>query len=121
MPVVRIFALPPSEPTAVADCLDAVVVGLSAALDTEPPGIWATWIPISAQHTGRQPRAFRGHCPTVTVLAMPGRSLSQRQDGLAAVARAVSGALGLPIEDVWVHWQELEPGLVFAGGSLRGP
>lgn len=119
MPVVRIAALSPPDPDAVHRCLEAVVDGLAAALGCAPAGVWASWTPVSAQHTGHQRRVFQGHCPTVTVLAMPGRPLPQRQAGLAAVAWAVASSLELPVEDVWVHWRELEEGLVFAGGALR--
>ena len=50
------------------------------------------------------------------LVAQQGRRARLR---LRAAAEATSAALGVPLEDVWVHWEELRPGRVFAGGGIR--
>ncbi len=120
MPVVQIHALPPPSPDRVDACLAAVVTALSDGLGCEPAGVWAQWCAAAAMHTGPQRRDFAGHCPVVIIRARRGRAPEQIAQGLAATAAAVATSLGLPLDDVWVHWQELDPAQVFAGGQLQG-
>jgi phenylpyruvate tautomerase PptA (4-oxalocrotonate tautomerase family) len=119
MPVVTVHALPPADPAAVDRCLSAITAALAEALHQDRQGVWAQWVDARAEHTGATVRAFEGHCPVVVVRARAGRHGGVIQAGLRAVAEATSGALGLPLEDVWVHWEELRPGRVFAGGGVR--
>ncbi len=119
MPVVTVSALAPPDPAAIDRCLAAVVEGLAGALQQDPQGVWAQWVTVAAMHTGATPRAFDGHCPVVVVRARAGRHPHVVQLGLRAVAEAVAESLGLPVADVWVSWEELAPGRVFAGGRVR--
>jgi hypothetical protein len=55
----------------------------------------------------------------VTILTRGGRTDETVAAGLRAAAEAVSAALSLPLEDVWVHWVDCPPGRIFAGGAVR--
>lgn len=119
MPVVVVHARAPADPGAIDRCLAAVTARLAAALQQDRRGVWAHWVGVEAMHTGATPRAFAGHCPLVVVRARAGRHPHVVQHGLRAVAEAVAESLGLPLADVWVSWEELVPGRVFAGGGIR--
>jgi phenylpyruvate tautomerase PptA (4-oxalocrotonate tautomerase family) len=119
MPIVTVHALPPADPAVVDRCLSALTEALAGALQQDQQGVWAQWVNVRAMHTGAQRRGFVGHCPVVIIRARAGRHGGVIQAGLRAAAEATSAALGLPLEDVWVHWEELRPGRVFAGGGVR--
>lgn len=119
MPVVTVSALPPSDRAAIDRCLAAVIQRLAAALQQDRQGVWAQWVSAEAMHIGATRRSFDGHCPVVVVRARAGRHPHVVQLGLRAVAEAVAESLALPVEDVWVSWEELAPGRVFAGGGVR--
>lgn len=119
MPIVTVHALPPADPAVVDRCLAALTEALSAALQQDRQGVWAQWVDARSMHTGAERRAFVGHCPVVIIRARAGRHGGVIQAGLRATAEATSAALGLPLEDIWVHWEELRPGRVFAGGGIR--
>lgn len=119
MPVITIHAPPPSDPTAVERCLAASTAALSAALQQDPRGTWAQWVDVRAMQVGTESRECRGHCPQVVIRARAGRHGGVLQAGLKATAEAVATALDVPLEDVWVHWVEMQPGRVFAGGGVR--
>ena len=77
------------------------------------------WVSVAVAHVGAERRSASTQCPVVTVRARAGRSPDAVAAGLTATAEAVAAALGLPAEDVWVHWEELPAGRVFAGGAVR--
>ena len=115
--MVTLHCRAPDDPAAVDAALHAVVLDLAEALGGEPSGTWAHWIPMAAVVQGEDAVGFEGHCPIVTIR---GRA---RDDGTVAAAlrvtaAAVSSALRVPIEDVWVQWIDVEPGRAFVGGDL---
>ncbi len=119
MPVVTLHCLPPpdAESDAVERALQGIVQAVGEALKADPDGTWAHWVPMVAVFQGLERVGYRGHCPVVTIRGRA-RDDASVAAVLAAVAAAVSTALELPIEDVWVHWLEVEPGRAFAGGGL---
>lgn len=119
MPTVTLRALPPDDPGAIDRCHAAVARALGAAIGRAPEGVWCQWVPVGAAHVGVAARGPADQCPVVTIRARAGRSPEAVARGLEATARAVAAALDLPVEDVWVHWQDVPAGRVFAGGALR--
>lgn len=119
MPVVTVHALPSPDPADLSRLLEQVPVRLAAALGQAPRTVWVHVVPSVAMSVGPEPRAFEGHCPQVVVRARSGRAGEVVQAGLRATAEAVADALSLPVEDVWVHWVDIKPGRVFAGGGVR--
>ena len=119
MPCIHIRALEPPSQTRKHDALYNAAQALSDAIGTPVKAIWATWEPVEIMHLGGEDRPFFGHCPVVTVRARAGRTDAQIAAGLQAVAQAVSSSLGLAIEDIWVHWDDMPAGHIFLGGQLR--
>ena len=119
MPIVTVHALPPADPARVERCLSALIEALAIALQQDQQGVWAQWVDVQTMHTGTERRSIESHCPVVIIRARAGRHGGVIQAGLRAAAEATSAALGLPLEDVWVHWEELRTGRVFAGGGIR--
>ncbi|MFY9916554.1 MAG: hypothetical protein WAK18_17910 [Nocardioidaceae bacterium] len=119
MPVVTLQCLPPpdADSDAVERALRGIVSAVASALRSDPGSTWAHWVPMADVFQGLERMGFRGHCPVVTI-----RGRARDDDSVAAVlagvAAAVSAALKLPLEDVWVQWLEVEPGRAFAGGQL---
>lgn len=116
MPVVTIHSLDPADDRTIAACLQAIVRELAIAIQRSEAGVWAYWCPVRSVRQGDTFRYFRGHCPVVVIRAREGRSEQTIAKGLEATARVISDALGLPLEDVWVTWESVPPGRVFAGG-----
>jgi hypothetical protein len=117
MPVVTLCCLAPDAPGVIDSALRAIVREVAAAIGGEPSGTWAHWIPMEAVVQGEARASFDGHCPIVTVRG-EARSDETVAAALRATASAVSTALQVPIEDVWVHWIGVEAGRAFAGGDL---
>lgn len=118
MPVVVIRSMRPPDEARVDQMLADVVTGLAGALHASADDVWAYWEEVHVCRIGARRATFAGHCPVVTVRARTGRAASQIRAGLEAVARAISTSLGVPLDDVWVHWLELPEGRVFAGGRV---
>ena len=74
------------------------------------------WHGAAQGGVGGGPRGTRNRLPRVRILGRPRPALGVRR-ALEGAARAASERLGLPLEDGWVHWQELPDGTVFAGGQ----
>ena len=85
---------------------DTVPVALAEALGCPAQDVWVYGVEADE----------RKGCAFVTVRA---RDEARVAAGLAAVAGAVAAALEVPLQDVWVHWMDLPPGRVFAGGAGR--
>jgi phenylpyruvate tautomerase PptA (4-oxalocrotonate tautomerase family) len=119
MPIVTLRALRPPESGRIEAAMALVVQGLSAALGCEPGDVWVHWEEMAAVRQGTAERVFAGHCPVVTIRALTAPADDGASRGVEAVAHAVALGLGVPLEDVWVHWEELRRGRVFAGGALR--
>ncbi len=118
MPVVTVESLKPpgGDPSPM---LAALPADLATAIGCDEGDVWVYFCEVSAVSVGGERREFHGHSPVVTVRARAWRSEEQVRAGMQAVARSVSSSLGVPLEDVWVHWLELPPGRVFAGGEFR--
>ncbi len=119
MPVVTVHTLPPADPAALDRLRARVPTRLSAALGQAPRTVWLHVVTSEVMAVGPEARPFDGHCPQVVVRARAGRAGAAIQAGLRATAEAVAEALAVPLEDVWVHWVEIQPGRVFAGGGVR--
>lgn len=119
MPCIHVRALSPSSDTRKHDTLYTAASALSQAIGTPLAAIQAVWEPVEISHMGGEDRHFFLHRPVVTIRARAGRTDAQIAAALEAVARAVSDALGLAVEDIWVDWEDMAPGRLFLGGELR--
>jgi hypothetical protein len=119
MPVIQIHALEPPEVERIDLCLAAATESLARGLQCPVAQVWAQFVPVSAMHIGTRPRRFNGHCPIVIVRGRPGRPDNLIRSALSELATAVSFALDLPLDDIWIQWVPVEPGRLFAGGSIQ--
>lgn len=78
--------------------------------------MWTYWQRVEFASFGGEPQTAENHVAVITILGRP-RPQEQVRAALEAAARAVSKTLALPLEDVWVRWDELDDGTVFAGGQ----
>lgn len=118
MPVVTIQALRPLDPARIDRLFQEVPSALAAALACAESEVWVYWQPVEAASVGPDRRPYAGHCPVVTIRARAWRPDAHVRSGMEAAAKAVSSALGLPLEDTWVHWLEIPAGRVFSGGQV---
>lgn len=119
MPVVTVQSQRPLDMGRIDRLLVAIPEALGAALSCATGEVWVYWTAVDACVNADERRAFEGHCPLVTIRARAWRPDEHVRAGLVATAEATAAALGVPAEDVWVHWVELPPGRVFAGGAVR--
>jgi hypothetical protein len=117
MPVVTIQALTPNDPQKVSQTLKAVVQGLAAALNTANENVWAHFTPVSALSEGDNVFGGDEYHPVISVLANP-RSQELINNGLNAIASAVSAGLGIKKENIWIHWVDLPPGRVYHDNKI---
>ncbi len=119
MPVVTVQSQRPPDITRIDRLLVAIPEALASALSCATGEVWVDWIAADAAVSNNVRREFSGHNPLVTIRARAWRPDEHVRAGLVATAEATAYALGVPLEDVWVHWVELPPGRVFAGGAVR--
>lgn len=79
----------------------------SLALSTPPSNIW-----ILTQHLETTSAPVP---PIVEIRANRGRTPAQKQAFVAVVARAVARALNMKPEEIWIHYQELDPADIWFG------
>ena len=116
MPVVTLLT-PLTDRLVLDMALRSLVSGISGALDCPPGDVWAHHVRMDEVRQGDSDVAASGWCPVVVVR---GRARSEHAVGhaLAAAASGVSQAVGVPLEDVWVQWVDVQPGRAFAGGEI---
>ena len=78
--------------------------------------MYGEWHGAAQAAVGVEPMSTRNRIAVIRILGRPRPALEVRR-ALEGAARAASERLGLPLEDGWVHWQELPDGTVFAGGQ----
>ena len=118
MPIVLVRSLAPPEPVRIQRMLSVVATDLAVALNSDAADVWVYWQEVQEVMMGARATAFAGHCPVATVLAREGRDPDQISRSLRAVASAIAGSLGVPREDVWVHWLDIPSGRIYAGGGV---
>jgi hypothetical protein len=118
MPVIHVRALAPAggEPQ-IDRTLRAIAADVAGVLEAEPSGTWCTFTSIDRMTIGTDVVTSQGRIVYVDVWI---RSRGPATDGavLSAACRAAAGGLEVPVEDAWGTLRAVEPGAVFAGGSL---
>lgn len=116
MPIVLV-RLPGSDgATPFADASRALSESVAGALRCPVRDVWTYWQRVEFASIGADPQMRENRVAMITILGRR-RPQEQVRAALEAAARAVSTTLALPIEDVWVRWDELGDGTVFAGGQ----
>jgi phenylpyruvate tautomerase PptA (4-oxalocrotonate tautomerase family) len=122
LPIVRISALPQRD-VDTALVLSRVTHELADVLGEDPRGTWATWDTIApgayaeaGSMPTEQPRAT--HPPLVSVVAFGGRSPELVERMLVRVADVLARELGLEPGNVFVTYEEPQPGRLYTGGQI---
>ena len=118
MPIVVVTALAADSPV-VDRLLVRLAEQVAEAISCEVGDVWSSFVPASAQRIGARVAAPGEQCPIVVVRGRA-RGADRVAAGMAAAARVTGEELGVPMEDVWVQWVDVEPGRAFAGGGLIG-
>jgi hypothetical protein len=118
MPVIHLrSSAPPGGDAQVDQTLRDVARAVGAALDDDPAGTWCTFTAVDRQSIGERIVPGEGRIVFLDLWLRP-RGTDRDRAALEAACRAAADGLGVPIEDVWATLRPVEPGRVFAGGSV---
>lgn len=125
MPIVEIRALPPRDPSRIPAMLREAAIEGARAFGIPESRVWATFEEIpsgwmaeggtTADHPGEDT-----HPPLVLVRAIRGRTPEVKQAFLAAISAAIGRGLGIPPENVWVQFVEMEKPQIWHNGAFYG-
>lgn len=126
MPLAIVRSLPPLNRAVIPRMLEKITTVGARNIGCDPDQFWAIFQEI---HPGEY---FEGdlasdepgvgtHPPLVTIQAQSGRTPEQRLALCRSVSMIVGEALGIPSQNVWIHWQEMAPTDVFVGGKFSEP
>lgn len=118
MPLVLIHCPEPPDPAMKDAALAAVSPALCPAVDARPEAVMTYWVDVSRHHVRDELRTDWPAIPAVIIHGRTGRTAAQIEAGMRAVAGAVGDALGLPVEDVWVRWDDMPLGHVLSNGVV---
>jgi phenylpyruvate tautomerase PptA (4-oxalocrotonate tautomerase family) len=107
MPIVFIHAEMPKESATISHLIENVRSAGASALGCDPSNIWVVFQKITS---GFALRETADHFqPVVQILANRGRTLPAKEQFAQAIGQAVSDTLMVPINDLWLHYQEMNP------------
>jgi hypothetical protein len=118
MPIVTVTAMAPSEEMVgrlLGRLAESVAEGASCSVDD----VWCSFVPAQAQSVGERVATPADQCPIVIIRGRK-RSDGHVAAAMAAAAQTVGAEIGLPVEDVWVQWIDVQAGHAFAGGGVVG-
>ena len=118
MPIVVVTALP-ADPPVVERLLVRLAEQVADAVSCGVGDVWCSFVPAATQTIGDRIVGSDGQCPIVIIRGRA-RDTDRVAAGMAAAARVTSAELGVPFEDVWIQWIDVEPGRAFAGGAIIG-
>lgn len=125
MPLVTINSLPPTDSEAVPRMIADVRDSGAKALGCPASNIWVIFQPVPPGYYAQDggPASVpqkKTHPPVVVVRAQAGRSSIARKAFVTAIAAAVGKGLSVPITNVWIHYQEMQPQDVWFEGRFAG-
>ena len=114
MPLVVVHSLPPANPEALprmlADIRDSGARALRCPIDNVwvifhavPPGCY-----LQGESPANTPQA-RTHPPAVIVKLQAGRTREEIDAFVTAVASAVAQGFAVPVDNIWIHYDEMCP------------
>jgi hypothetical protein len=118
MPIVTVTAMPPGQHV-VERMLGRLAGGVAQGASCPVDDVWCSFVPAAAQSIGQRLATSADQCPIVVIRGRM-RSEDRLAAAMAAAAQIIGQELGLPVEDVWVQWVDVEAGQAFAGGGVVG-
>lgn len=125
MPIAIVHSLPPPNRAVIPRMLENITQAGARAAGCDPDQFWAVFQEIrpgeyyEGDLSSEEPGSGT-HPPIVVLRALAGRTPAVRLAVCQALARVIGDALSIPPENVWIHWQEMQPSDVFAGGRFHG-
>lgn len=118
MPAIHVRSTPIDRERAPA-ALTAIARAVAAAVPCEIDGVWCTFAALEAQTIGQRATEVEGRIVYVDVwMRQRDGDPPASERALEAACAAAAAGFGVPLEDVWGTLRPVEPGRVFAGGSL---
>ena len=123
MPIVQVEALPQAPGVEVEQALATLCGEIAALLGEEPSGTWATWCTLEHYVEGSdgpsvQPAST--HPPIVRLIAYRGREPEVVAELLRRAGAALVRELRLEEGNVFVVYEEAQPGRLYTGGEVVG-
>jgi hypothetical protein len=121
VPIVQVEALPQAPGVEVEPALATLCSEIAAALGEPPSGTWSTWRTLEHYLEGTdapevQPPST--HPPLVRLIAYRGREPKVVGELLVLVAKVLARELRLEHGNVFVLYEEAQPGLLYTGGEV---
>jgi phenylpyruvate tautomerase PptA (4-oxalocrotonate tautomerase family) len=105
MPIVQIYSEPPQQPDIVPKLIDHVRDFGAKALKCDPNNVWVIFSEVKSGHALRDTQG--NFTPIVMIKANHGRTITEKENFVRAIALAISEALLIPTEQIWIHYQEI--------------
>lgn len=123
MPLATVHSLPPVNRAVIPRMLEKIATIGARHVGCDPDQFWAIFQEIQPGEyfEGDLPSNEPGtgtHPPIVIIKAQPGRGPEVRLAVCRSVSMIVGEALGIPSQNVWIHWQEIQAADVFVGGKF---
>lgn len=123
MPMITVHSLPVDDPTRIHPMLKEICVAGGRALGRPTKALRAFHLTIDpgSYVDGEHEKPDHGtHPPVVFVRLLKGRTTELKQAFAQAISLAVSRGVGVPVENVWIHFLDMEPTDFWREGKL-GP
>lgn len=123
MPLAIVHSLPPPNRAVIPRMLEKIATIGARNVGCDPDQFWAVFHEIrpGEYFEGDLPSDEPGagtHPPIVVIKAQAGRSQEVRLAVCRSISMIVGEALGIPSQNVWIHWQEIQSADVFIGGKF---
>jgi hypothetical protein len=123
VPIVQVEALPQAAGVEVEQALMVLCGEIAGLLGEEPSGTWATWRTIEYYVEGGDGPAVQPastHPPIVRLIAYEGKGSGLVAMLLQRTADVLARELRLEDGNVFVLYDEAQPGRLYAGGEVVG-
>ena len=124
MPIIEIKSLPPRADADVSRAVKNVSWEVAKVLGVPPEVVRAVWTPVAPEHyaeggtLGKEQGQWT-HPPIVTITAAPGRSQELIENAIRCAAECLAKDLALPLENIFVSYNEAAPGRLFTKGAFK--
>lgn len=112
MPMITVHSLPVKDPSTITPMLREICTAGGRALGRPARALRAFYVEIDPGHYVEgeaETPDHTSHPPVVFVRLLKGRTQDLKQAFAEAITTAVSRATGVPHENVWIHFQDMEP------------
>jgi phenylpyruvate tautomerase PptA (4-oxalocrotonate tautomerase family) len=123
VPVIQVEALRQAPGVDVQQALAALCAEVADVLGEEPRGTWATWRTLEHYVEGDDAPSLQPsstHPPLVRVIAFRGREPALVAELLRRAAAVLVRELRLDEGNVFVVYEEAQPGRLYTGGNVVG-